>query len=591
MRSNGNGVVPDFLAHGVQKQSSDIVQAFVKSRDANTQAKFSALRRDVSKESIFGYNENQMAKMIEEDADRLKLSRAVVKQVCHGVVSGQVNLAKAGVTSALGFNFYDLRGPAYLLYPVVTPFRNSIGRQGKVNAGVGTAANWKATRNPGTPYPGVPEGQRAQVGTPDEINYFASYKELGDERSVTFTAEFAGEGYTDNLADEHLRGLHSLWLQEESMILFGNSGTASGNNGFALGTPPTPTVALQAGTGLTTATNVSVCVILMTAMGNPATGQYGYLGGQKPTVASGLTPTFSYNAPGTGTSITINGGISATSAMSAVIATTAGNNQVVATMATSAATNGAFGYAWYVNVTDAAAPSKANAKLYAITQYPTVTITSVPGATQAANAAGLSVDNSFEPYDFDGLFTYAANFGIWQDLKGASLTTNVGGVVPEVENILESLYTQFQLGVDAIWGSPDAIKAFSQAILANGSAATGYLLSIDGTKSNGVIGGVIATGYNSRYAANNPTGAGIIPLKMHPMIPPGTLYFDIATNPYPSSRIPAVRTMLIQRDYYGIEWPLVSRAWTFGTYAHEVLAHYIPWATAVLTGIGPYVPS
>jgi len=576
----------------MQKQTSEIVAAYVKSRDAGTQAQLSKLRRNVEKDSVFMDRPNttsELMKTLEEEADRIKLSKAILRQACHGVVTGQANMQKAGVTSALGFNFYDLRGPAYLLYPVVTPFRNSIGRQGKVNAGVGTAANWKATRNPGTPYPGVPEGQRAQVGTPDEINYFASYKELGDERSVTFTAEFAGEGYTDNLADEHLRGLHSLWLQEESLILFGNSGTASGNNGFALGTAPTPTITAATG-GFANASTVSVCCVLLTAMGYPATGQYGYLGGTKPTPTTGLTPTFSYNAPGTGTSITINGGTSAVSAMSAVTTVSGGNGLLTATV--TGYPNGVFGYAWYVNTTDASAPTKANAKLAAITQFPSYTFgVAPPSGNQNAAATGLNVDSSYEPYDFDGLFTYAANYGIWTDLKGASLTTNVGGVVVEVENILESLYQQFQLGVDAIWGSPDAIKSFSQAILANGSAATGYLLSVDGTKSNGVIGGVIATGYNSRYAANNPTGAGIIPLKMHPMIPPGTLYFDIATNPYPSSRIPAVRTMLMQRDYYGIEWPLVSRAWTFGTYVHECLAHYIPWATAVLTGIGPYVPA
>lgn len=54
---------------------------------------------------------------------------------------------------------------------------------------------------------------------PDENNYIASYKELGIERGVSFTAQFAGEGFADNLADEHLRGLHELWLQEEGIIL------------------------------------------------------------------------------------------------------------------------------------------------------------------------------------------------------------------------------------------------------------------------------------------------------------------------------------------------------------------------------------
>ena len=27
-------------------------------------------------------------------------------------------------------------------------------------------------------------------------------------------------------------------------------------------------------------------------------------------------------------------------------------------------------------------------------------------------------------------------------------------------------------------------------------------------------------------------------------------------------------------DYYAIEWPIVSREWTFGTYVNEVLQHF-----------------
>src|SRR5581483_11180718 len=113
-------------------------------------------------------------------------------------------------------------------------------------------------------------GLRAQQGTPDENDYLAIYKQIGDERAVTFEAEAGGEGYTSNLADEHIRGLHSLFLKEEAQILLGNSGDTSNGLGFRLGTPPTPTTALAAGTGgFTVGHYVSVCVVALTAMGNP----------------------------------------------------------------------------------------------------------------------------------------------------------------------------------------------------------------------------------------------------------------------------------------------------------------------------------
>jgi hypothetical protein len=102
------------------------------------------------------------------------------------------------------------------------------------------------------------------------------------------------------------------------------------------------------------------------------------------------------------------------------------------------------------------------------------------------------------------------------------------------------------------------------------------------------MGGFIINGYKSKYSIN-PEGGAVIPIRLHPMLPAGTMYYDLNTNPYPHSRIPAVREFLTQRDYYSIEWPIVTREWTYGTYIHEVLAHYMPWVSAVRTGIGKFV--
>jgi hypothetical protein len=49
--------------------------------------------------------------------------------------------------------------------------------------------------------------------------------------------------------------------------------------------------------------------------------------------------------------------------------------------------------------------------------------------------------------------------------------------------------------------------------------------------------------------------------------------------------------MMLQRDYYSIEYPQTSRRWTFGTYRHQALAHMLPGFPWVLTGIGPFVGS
>lgn len=538
-------------------------------------------RRDVSKPSSFVQLEKRMA---EEAEQRQRLSDEVMKQIVRGTWDGNLGFAKAGVTTSLGYNYLDLRGPALLLYPVNTPFRNSIARTGPVNAGTGIMANWKYSRNVGSQYAGVAEGQRVPVSTPDENNAAATYKAIGVERNVTVEAEWAGEGFTGNLADEHLRGLQSLWLQEEGIMLLGNDGHgAVGQNGFQLGTAPAPVAALAAGGSITTATEITGYVVLLSAMGNPQNAQYGYQAA--PSVTNGLVPSFTATAPGTGTTLNYSGGMSAISVASNSVTTTGSTLSVKFTV--SGYPNGTFGFAWFVSSNGT--PSLANAHLQAITQFGTYTQTTNPStATQAGNAAGLSTDNSAQTTDFTGLISWAAQYGYWLDKAGTALTSVAGGQCAEVETVLEYLFTTFQAGVDGIWGSPDAIKSLSDTILANGGQAPGgFQVFYTRDSQNNIIGGMIVSGYQSRYAVASSSGANIIPLKMHPMIPPGTLYFDIATNPYPTSRIPATREIFLMRDYYGYEWPAINRAWSFGTYSNQTMAHYTPWLTAVITGILP----
>ena len=503
----------------------------------------------------------------------------------------QEAMKKAGVTTSTGFNFYDLRGPAYFLFPLNTPFIQMIGRKGKVNAGVGTAAHWKATRNPNNTnvYAGLLEGQRNALATPNEIDYLATYKELGMEGGGTFTAQWAGEGYTDNLADEHFRNLARLRLQEEMITLLGNSGTATGNQGFALGTPTNATATLltadsvntPATAGFATATNVSAFVVAISGMGMNPGGQGGY--NTPPTVASGLVPT-STRVNSDGSTTQVNGGTSAISGASNIVLTNASAKWV---KFTTTAIAGAVGYAWYVDVTGASG-NIANAKLAYISSAPMAVIGGAPAGTQLGNAAGLSTDYSYQATDFDGLLTYAFKYGSWTDMGGGSFTPLGNGMVAELETDLQYLWNNFQCGPDAIWCSTDVRESLDQAIIYSSTSTNSYIFSTPRDGQGQILGGFMVSAYKSKYSMN-PEGGAAIPIRTHPMLPKGTLYYDINTNPYPHSKIPAVREFWTQRDYYSIEWPTVTRQWTFGTYVHEVLAHFMPWASAIRTGIGNFV--
>lgn len=494
-------------------------------------------------------------------------------------------LIKAGVTTSVGFNFFDLRGPAYFIFPLLTPFIQMIPRQGRVNDGVGTAAHWKATRNPNSTfvYGGVLEGQRNATSTPNEIDYLATYKEIGMEGGATFTAQFAGEGYTDNLADEHFRNLARLRLQEEMMTLWGNSGTAAGNLGYALGQAPNVTAtAVIAATGLGNGANVVAAVVAITPFGMNPGGQAGYAA--PPSVVNGLTPNYTRtNADGSTTNVAC--GLSAISNVSAIF--TVPNASAQQVKLSVPAVKGAVAYAWFFGINVASAIG--NVKLGSITAFPNYTVSAPAAGTQLGNAAGLSTDNSFQPTDFDGLGTYAFQNGLWTDMNGGSFTPAGNGQVAEIENDLQFLWTNYQAQPDAIWVSADVKASLESAIIFSSTGNNSYIFQVSQMEQQaGLTGGFVVTGYKSKYSVN-PAGGDTIPIRIHPMFPQGTLLYDINKNPYPHSRVPAVRTFLVQKDYYAIEWPIVTRQWTFGTYVQEVLAHYMPWISAIRTGVGPFV--
>ena len=520
-----------------------------------------------------------------------------------------------GVTSALGYNFYDLRAPVRLLFPVHTPFRNTLPRIGKTNEGYGSAAHWKATRSVGSVPAMVSEGNRNAISTPDENDYYATYVELGMERLVTLTAQFAGEGYADNLADEHLRGLFSLQLQEEGYLLNGNSGASGANTGYKLTTAPTlstgvvatthtvgaagncasSTSAVQAGAdlpytaALTTANYVSAAVVCLTAMGNPANQQYGY--GLNPIGAGALTPNYQ-RTNADGSRDTINGGMSAISAINTPVQATSGNLTIKLSIpAASLPIKGCFGYAWFVDVETTNAGTLAGAKFAGITTVPYAYVSGTPTGTQLGTAAGLNLDNSYNAGEFTGLLGYAAATpgAYWLDLQGASLTSGKNGRVTEVETVLQYMFANYQCGPDEIWGSADAIECLDAAVRYSGTSGSGFQFVTQRDGQNNILGGFLVSAYQSRFAVASPTGSIAIPIRIHPMIPSGTLYFHLKNNPYPHSRAPYMAGVLVQRDYYSIEWPMVTRSWQFGTYLHEVLALEMPWILGVITGISQFV--
>jgi hypothetical protein len=527
-------------------------------------------------------------------------------------------MVKAGVTTATGYVGYRLDGPAYLIYPVNTPLRNELARWGTpAGKQAGTMVHWKYTSigpsagSGSYVYGGAAEGRRVGISLPNENDGVAQYSEMGVERAVSFTAEFSGEGYTDNVADEHIRGLQQGFLQEESMILGGNQGAGTNQNGFALGTANTPSISAAASipagapydgstAGFSATPSVAVRVVELTMLGYPNNGQYGYQ--VAPTVgATGLVPSYSRTDAGPYTdSDTINGGMGQVSAASAVQATVAAYVK-----ASVVPKKGAVAWAWFLDDQDAVTPTTANAILAAITTVPYCYFGANSGhaalsGNELASATGLNADHSAQSLDFSGILAWAVTSGTWINMSDISKTDptqnaayngllrpvvaagNKTAAIAQLEYDLENQFNTFQTVGEIIECDPVAKQAINQCIMAGGANAYRFETSRDA--QGNILGGAVVTGYKSIFGMK-ANGADEIAIRLHPMMPTGTYVIRRTTNPYPQSRIPGVSGMFVLRDWYGIEWPINKRQKEFGEYVHEVYGDYIPGLLTVRTGI------
>jgi len=461
-------------------------------------------------------------------------------------------------SATTGLTYYDLEAGAKLLFPVLTPLRNSIPR---VSGRGGVQAAWRAITsvNSSGLRIGVSGGNRGGVAATTTKDYVANYKGLGIETSVDFEAQYAGQGFDDLRALAAQTGLEALMIGEEAMIL-------GGNGSLALGTTATPTLAASTTGGSLATATLSVIVVALTHEGliNASVG-----GGIQAQIIRA-------NADGSSDSF---GGGAARKSTNATVSVTGPTGAVTASVAVK---SGAFGYAWFWG----AAGSET---LGAITTINSVVIAATATGTQTA-ASLPAADWSVNALAFDGLLTqaFAAGSGALIVTQpdgvagtGAPLTADGAGGIVEIENVLKTNWDTYRLSPDEVWVSSQEAMNISKKVLSAGSnAAQRFLFD---ARNDAFAGGVMATTYKNKYSM---AGAKSLDIKIHPNMPAGTMLFLTRQLPYPLANVGNVIQMRTRQDYYQIEWPLRARRYEYGVYADEVLQHYFPPSMSVITNIG-----
>jgi hypothetical protein len=472
------------------------------------------------------------------------------------------SVQKATISTTTGIVMYDLQPQLKVMYPVLRPFTAKyLPRRVSPIGGTMTNAKLLTGINSAQGGVGLAEGQRGGLVNVNEQDIASIYRTIGQDASITFEAEEAAQGFDDARATRTTTLLNANLIIEEKINLFGNGGN---NTAFgaprptAFGTPAAPVIIAGTAPGTLPAAAYVVFVVALTSEG--------FANASIPGGVSTLL--VRSNVDGSTTSIPA-GSSNVSASSNSVTLGAAGSISAAVTFVP-----GAFGYAWFIGT------SKASAALAAITYLNQVVITAPPAGTQFATA--VTADNSVNNYVWDGIITQQMNpaSGAYvQSLNGANLTANGNGGINEIDTALESLYNNYRLGVQHILCGADMKIAINRKILASGV----YRLNAVAT------GGAIDVNGNSQVSQYlNVFTNELVTLEIHPYFPQGLIWGFATMLPYTTPNVPMpFRLQARTRDWYEIEWDIVTRQRVIGQYVSATLMAYAPFAAFILCNCGP----
>lgn len=467
----------------------------------------------------------------------------------------QPDLVKDITTSSpvsSGLVAFDLEGPAKMLTPRPTPLRNRIARR----KGVGTSHRFKritgftgtATGGVANIHPGIadtsqtnfaPSGasQSLYYARGPKISYAGDdqvipYSQFSVSDEVTWSAQYAGQGYQDIRQLSRTSLLYSSMLLEERMMLMGR-GTASAFLG-----------ALAAPTGVT-------CTARSAAAGE--TG-----------ISGATTNVF--------VKVTSDAGDFGQSVLSSAGTVAVSNGQVVDVTYTLPA--GALGARVYVS-TGASDPGDASRWYDGRSGYGTFTI---QGAlpTSGIAASTVSADTSAYANGYDGILPIVtgANSGYTKQLNAALSTQSPGA---EFQAAFASLYQSVKADPDRILFNGSDRKQLAEAL--KGTSSSNYRLTVTQDEVNGVtLGDIVNT------IVNEVTGKGVA-VEVHPWMPQGNTAILSDTLPIPDTQVSDVWAVYNVQDLMGIDWPVTQFAYESSSYWFGAMLCYAPAWNASVTGI------
>jgi hypothetical protein len=514
---------------------------------------FEALTKTLNAQATKGLDANSLAS-IQASLEQLKSTSPDLMK--------DFNLTSPIPTGAVAF---DLEAPMKELAPRPTPIRNRIPRE----RGIGTSHRFKTitgftgsgTGGVGVVHPGIVDTTQnnfAVSGSSNALYYNRGPKisyagidtslpymqfSLSDE--VTWSAQYAGQGYQDIRQVSRTHLLYSSMLMEERMMLYGRGTTSPYVGVLAAPTIGTAT-ARSAAAGETAITGVStnVYVKIVAELGDWGVSQTSAAVSAAPSTQV-VDVTYTLPAGATGARMFVSTGSSdpGDAARWFVTSIRSGYNKIT--------------------LQGALPTSGSSVAAYALPSGATVNLAAADGGT--GFAAG-----------YDGIWAYCtgANSGYNNAINTTFSTSNPGA----------EYQTAFAAMFDAVKADPDRImqngrdrKQLSDALKSTSGGP--YQFKVTQDEVTGVTLGSIVSSI-----VNEVTGK-TVDVEVHPWMPQGNSAIISDTLPIPDTQVSNVWAAFNVQDYLGMDWPVQQFSYESSSYWFGTFVCYAPAWNGAVRGI------
>nr|WP_202446859.1 hypothetical protein [Streptomyces sp. SID5468] len=456
-----------------------------------------------------------------------------------------------------GLVAFDLEAPAKLLAPRPTPLRNRIPR----GRGIGTSHRIKVisgytgtgTGGVGNIHPGIQDTTQNNFAPSGSSNalYYArgpkisyagydqtfAYSQFSMSDEVTWSAQYAGQGYQDIRQLSRTSLLYASMLMEERMLLMGR-GTQTGFAG-----------AMPAPTGLTATAQT------------PAAGQTALTGAQ------GSTPTIYVK-------VTADAGAFGESAPTAAVSVAVAAGQNVILQLTDSAQ--ALGYNVYVSTGTTDPGDTARHFMLRVPGLNAAGQIVLQGALPTSGKLVPTGDTSAYQAGYDGILPWCMGpqSGYNAKINGAWSSTNPG---IELQNAFVSLYNSVKADPDRVLFNGADRKTLSDTLKSGSN--TNYQMRITQDEITGVTLGDVAVA-----VINEVTGKRV-EMEVHPWMPQGVAPILSDTLPIPDTQVSNVWQVFNVQDFMGIDWPVTQFAYESSSYWYGTFVCYAPAWNGCISGI------